>query len=82
VEESCAAIENDNGQSTTTGLNGVTVVAAGRECSLAVSNGLVIAWGDDSYGQTNVPSPVRNNALAMPAGLIFGRGSLMLCRSA
>jgi alpha-tubulin suppressor-like RCC1 family protein len=62
---------NDNGQSTTAGLNSVTAVAVGRECSLAVSNGLLIAWGDTNSLETTVPS-IANPIVAIAAGADFG----------
>jgi uncharacterized repeat protein (TIGR02543 family) len=43
-------------------------IAAGDSDSLAVqSNGVVVAWGDNSYDQTNVP-PGLSNVVAIAAG--------------
>ena len=42
------------------GLSGVSAIAAGGEHSLAVSNGFVVAWGDNSYGQCSVPAGLSN----------------------
>ena len=50
------------------GLNGVKSIAAGGFHSLALKdNGMVVAWGDDSYGQTNVPIGL-NNVMAVAGG--------------
>ena len=38
------------------GLSGVTAIAAGRVHSLALrSDGSVVAWGDNTYGESTVP---------------------------
>ena len=71
------------------GLSGVTAVAAGEEHSLALlSNGTVMAWGDNQEGQlgdgttTNSASPVKVSGLtgvkAIAAGSLF---SLALLKS-
>jgi hypothetical protein len=39
------------------------------------SDGSVLAWGDNSYGQTNVPLPAQNGVVAIAAG---GRHNLVL----
>jgi len=42
-------------------LSGVAAIACGREYSLALcSNGVLVAWGDNTYGQTNVPAGLTN----------------------
>jgi hypothetical protein len=49
-------------------LNQVVAIAAGDYHSLALrSSGVVIAWGDNSSGQTTVPTAV-TNVLAIAAG--------------
>jgi alpha-tubulin suppressor-like RCC1 family protein len=48
-------------------LSNVTAVAAGWHHNVALSNGTVIAWGDNTFGQTNVPSDL-TNATAIAAG--------------
>lgn len=53
------------------GLANVQAIAAGYSHSLALqSNGTVVAWGDNSYGQTNVP-PGLSNVMAISAGFGF-----------
>ena len=48
-------------QSPPAGLNQVVAVAGGRRHSLALkSDGTVVAWGDDSSGQSSVPSGLSN----------------------
>lgn len=48
-------------QSPPAGLNQVVAVAGGRQHSLALkSDGTVVAWGDDSDGQSSVPSGLSN----------------------
>ncbi len=50
------------------GLNGVIAIAAGSFHNLVIrSNGTVVAWGDNSYGQTNVPAGL-SNIVAVAAG--------------
>ena len=49
-------------------LSNVTAIAAGGEHSLALKvDGTLIAWGDDTYGQTNVPLNAKD-AVAMAGG--------------
>ena len=38
------------------GLSGVTAIAAGDSHTVALSNGTVVAWGQNLSGQTNVPA--------------------------
>jgi alpha-tubulin suppressor-like RCC1 family protein len=50
------------------GLSNVTAIAAGAGHALALkADGIVVAWGDDSYGQTNVPAGL-SNVVAIAAG--------------
>ena len=50
------------------GLNNVVAIAAGGYHSLALKyDGTVVAWGDDSVGQTNVPAGL-SNVVAVAAG--------------
>ena len=50
------------------GLTNVVAIAAGNYHSLALRyDGTVVAWGDDSAGQTNVP-PGLSNVVAVAAG--------------
>jgi hypothetical protein len=50
------------------GLNQVTAVAAGNSFTLALKqDGSVQAWGDNSYGQTNVPAGAQSGVLAIAA---------------
>jgi hypothetical protein len=69
------------------GLSGVTAIAAGAEHSLALlSNGTVMAWGDNSAGQLgdgtrlsrDVPVPVKglSGVTAISAGLLFSVAAL------
>src|ERR1035437_6075467 len=52
------------------GLSGVTAVAAGGPISLALkSDGTVIAWGWNAYGQTNVPVGL-SGVMAISAGAV------------
>ena len=51
------------------GLTGVVAVAAGNYHTLALkSDGTVVGWGDDTYGQTDVPSSLTNGVVAIAAG--------------
>ena len=53
------------------GLNDAISVSAGQYFTLALrANGTVIAWGDNSQGQTNVP-PGLSNVVAISAGAAF-----------
>jgi hypothetical protein len=48
-------------------MDDVIAIAAGQEHSLALrANGTVVAWGDNSHGQTNVP-PGLTNVIAIAA---------------
>lgn len=38
------------------GLTGVVAVAAGGLHSVAITNGLIVCWGDNTYGQSTAPS--------------------------
>jgi alpha-tubulin suppressor-like RCC1 family protein len=50
----------------------ITAIAGGYAFSMALStNGTITAWGDDTYGQTNVP-PGATNIVAIAAGNLFG----------
>ena len=42
------------------GLSNVVAIAAGGEHNLAVSNGFVVAWGNNGSGQCNVPASLSN----------------------
>ena len=43
------------------GLTNLTAVTAGAYHSLALKNdGTVVAWGDNTFGQTNIPASVTN----------------------
>jgi hypothetical protein len=42
------------------GLTNVTAISAGFQFNLVVSNGYVVAWGDNTAGQCNVPSGLSN----------------------
>lgn len=51
------------------GLTNVVAVAAGSDFSLALkANGTVVAWGNNSYGQTDIPAGLTNIA-AISTGL-------------
>jgi len=58
------------------GLSNVTAIAAGESHDLAVTNGSVYAWGDNSAGELNVPAGL-TNAVAVAAGV---QDSLALTR--
>ena len=58
------------------GLSNVTAIAAGESHGLAVTNGAVYAWGDNSAGELNVPAGL-TNAVAVAAGV---QDSLALTR--
>jgi alpha-tubulin suppressor-like RCC1 family protein len=50
------------------GLTNLIAVAAGNAFSVALrDNGTVVAWGDNTYGQTNVPANL-NDVIAIAAG--------------
>jgi alpha-tubulin suppressor-like RCC1 family protein len=50
------------------GLKNVVAISAGYDHSLALlSNGKVVAWGNNGFGQTNVPSGL-SNVVAISAG--------------
>lgn len=42
------------------GLTNVTAISAGYQFNLVVSNGYVVAWGDNTAGQCNVPAGLSN----------------------
>jgi len=49
--------------------NNVTEISAGYFHSLALTrDGQVIAWGDNTYGQCNIPLDAQNNIIAISAG--------------
>jgi hypothetical protein len=48
-------------------LSGVSAIAAGGDRTLALKNGGVIAWGDDSAGQSTVPATARSGVVAIAA---------------
>ena len=63
--------------------NGISAIACGSQFDLALSNGTVIAWGSNTYGQTNVPANLSNvtaiaagayHALALSNGTVFAWG--------
>ena len=59
---------NAHGQATPPALTDAMGVAAGAVHSLILrSNGTVVAWGYDDWGQTSVPANV-TNAVAVAAG--------------
>ena len=49
------------------GLTNVTAISAGFQFNLVVSNGMVVAWGDNTAGQCNVP-PGLTNVVDVEAG--------------
>ena len=53
------------------GATNITAIATGKGFSLALSNGIVVAWGRDDYGQTNVPASA-TNVVAVAAGVGHG----------
>ena len=53
------------------GATNITAIATGKGFSLALSNGIVVAWGRDDYGQTNVPASAMN-VVAIAAGIGHG----------
>ena len=48
--------------------NGVVAIAAGSHNVVVRTNGAVIAWGDNTYFQTNVPAAA-SNVIAIAAGI-------------
>jgi alpha-tubulin suppressor-like RCC1 family protein len=48
--------------------SGVTAIAAGGDHSLALKGGGVLAWGNNSNGQTDVPAAARSGVTAISAG--------------
>jgi alpha-tubulin suppressor-like RCC1 family protein len=57
------------------GLNGVKAIAAGRNHSLALrTNGTVVGWGFNTYGQASPPA--LNNAMAIAAGYLHSAALL------
>jgi hypothetical protein len=68
------------------GLSNVTAIAAGYSHDLAVSNGYVVAWGNNTYGQCTVPVGL-SNVVDVAAGLshslaLLGNGTVVkgMCR--
>jgi alpha-tubulin suppressor-like RCC1 family protein len=64
------------------GLVGVVSVAAGNEHSLALKrDGSVVAWGDNTFGQTNVPSGltevIRISAAAHSSSVLTRNGKIV-----
>jgi RHS repeat-associated protein len=49
--------------------NNFVAIAAGKSHSLAISNGTLVPWGDDSWGQEEVPD--RSNYIAIDAGFMY-----------
>ena len=59
------------------GLSGVVAIAAGAIFGLALtSSGRVVAWGDNTYGQTDVPTGLSN-----VVAIAVGRGHALALRS-
>jgi alpha-tubulin suppressor-like RCC1 family protein len=59
-------------------LTGVVAIAAGYHRSVALtSDGEVVAWGEDTYGDSTVP-PGLNNVVAISASGASGRHTLVL----
>jgi alpha-tubulin suppressor-like RCC1 family protein len=52
-------------------LSNVAAIACGNAFDLALNNGTVVAWGDNSSGQTAVP-PYLTNVVAIAAGSTYG----------
>ena len=48
--------------------SGVTAIAAGGDHNLVLKNGGVLAWGNNSYGQTSVPAAAQSGVTAISAG--------------
>ena len=49
--------------------SGVTAIAAGDYHTVALkSDGTVVAWGDNGYGQTTVPVAAQSGVTAIAAG--------------
>jgi alpha-tubulin suppressor-like RCC1 family protein len=51
--------------------NGISAIACGFQFDLALSNGTVIAWGNNTSNQTSVPSNL-SNVIAIAAGAYHG----------
>ena len=47
-------LTNEGAKFVPANLTNVTAIAAGRAFNLALSNGVIIAWGDDTFGQCDV----------------------------
>ena len=47
--------------------SGVTAVGAGNTAAYAVKNGAVIAWGNNTYGQTTVPASASSGVVSVSA---------------
>ncbi|MEV0347732.1 RCC1 domain-containing protein [Nonomuraea sp. NPDC050680] len=50
--------------------SGVTAISAGAGFSLALKNGAVIAWGDNFYGQLDIPAEAHCGASAISCGYV------------
>jgi Regulator of Chromosome Condensation (RCC1) repeat protein len=48
---------------------GLTSIGLTAQVALAQSPGQVVAWGDNTYGETNVPAAAQSGVVAMAAGL-------------
>jgi hypothetical protein len=58
---------------------GFQALAAGRFHSLGIKvDGAVVAWGDNSYGQCNLPSPNADFVAVAAGGGLWGGGSRSL----
>ena len=54
------------------GYDGIIAISAGSRHSLALNkNGMVIAWGDNSGGQCDVPSECHDNIIGISAGRLL-----------
>jgi len=48
--------------------NGLSAIAAGEAHALALKSGGIVAWGDNTYNQTNVPVELTSGVTAIAAG--------------